>query len=101
MIEWTDARKAKLLRITDYYGHKQQVIVGVEELAELTQALTKHLRYGDHIADISEETADVYICLEEIKSMLNISDAILTYNIDMKLERQLERIRKGEKETHE
>ena len=62
-----------------------RTIITIEELGELTQALTKYLRYmfyddslrKDRIEIqemIMEELADVEICLEKIKKLLWIEE---------------------------
>ena len=57
-------------------GHAPQIIVAIEEMAELQKALTKHLRNPDgficeetraaHVAPILKEMADVYIMLNQL-----------------------------------
>ena len=65
-----------------------RTIITIEELGELTQALTKYLRYmfyddslrKDRIeieAMILEEVADVEICLEKFKKLLCIEECDL------------------------
>ena len=62
-----------------------RTIITIEELGELTQALTKYLRYMFYddtlrkdrieIQDmIYEELADVELCLEKFKKQMCISD---------------------------
>lgn len=65
-----------------------RALITIEELGELTQALTKYLRYmfyddtlrKDRIeieAMILEEVADVEICLEKFKKMFCIEECDL------------------------
>lgn len=65
-----------------------RALITIEELGELTQALTKYLRYmfyddtlrKDRIeieAMILEEVADVEICLEKFKKVLCIEECDL------------------------
>ena len=59
----------------DHYGKRMQSIVCMEECAELIQAISKKLRDptspNDHL---SEEMADVIICLHQLKLMYGITD---------------------------
>lgn len=48
-------------------GKKSQCIMAMEEMSELTKAITKNLRGKHNVADISEEMADVEIMLEQLK----------------------------------
>ena len=65
-----------------------RAIITIEELSELTQALTKYLRYmfyddslrKDRIEIqemILEELADVELCLEKFKKMMYIDESYL------------------------
>lgn len=53
------------------YGNLQYV-VAIEEMAELTKTLTKHLRGKTDLEAITEEIADVEIMLEQVKRALSI-----------------------------
>lgn len=75
--EMTQEREADILeRAVINFGFTPQIIVAIEEMAELQKALTKHLRNeGDfyiegkrkaHISPILEEMADVYIMLNQL-----------------------------------
>lgn len=44
-----------------------QLIIAIEEFAELQKELTKYLRYGDNQTLILEEIADVEIMIEQLK----------------------------------
>ena len=71
----TQEREAKILEgAIKTWGQEAQSVVAIEELSELTKALTKWLRYylasqGDYeqiVADIREEMADVGIMLNQL-----------------------------------
>ena len=47
------------------YGEIPQIDVAIEEMAELTQALSKYKRGKQH--NVEEEIADVSIMLEQLK----------------------------------
>ena len=79
-------------RVIDVYGHKHQTYVASEELGELNQQLMKELRgIGNH-EHLVEETADVYICLIQIREMYNIKEEELQNEINEKLKRLEERL---------
>lgn len=75
-----------------------RVIITIEELGELTQALSKYVRYinSDETLRnskyeieymILEEVADVEICLSKLKIIMNIEEKQLNYIKDFKQER--------------
>ena len=75
-----------------------RVIITIEELGELTQALSKYVRYinSDETLRnskyeieymILEEVADVQICLSKLKNIMNIEEKQLKYIKDFKQER--------------
>ncbi|MCR5255050.1 MAG: hypothetical protein K6D96_03890 [Acetatifactor sp.] len=87
--------------IAAHYGWGPQSRQTIEEMAELTQAINKHWRkFGDDTTDkgnpyyknIVEEIADVEVCLEQLKALLNCKNQVEDVKI-WKVERQLERIR--------
>lgn len=51
------------------YGQTLQLVVAIEEMAELTKELCKSIRTSieNRIAGVTEETADVEIVLEQLK----------------------------------
>lgn len=49
------------------YGKQSQLIMAMEEMAELTKELSKSIRGQKNTAAISEEMADVEIMLEQLK----------------------------------
>lgn len=75
-----------------------RVIITIEELGELTQALSKYVRYinSDETLRnskyeieymILEEVADVELCLSKLKNIMNIEEKQLNYIKDFKQER--------------
>lgn len=75
-----------------------RVIITIEELGELTQALSKYVRYinSDETLRnskyeieymIIEEVADVEICLSKLKNIMNIEEKELNYIKHFKEER--------------
>lgn len=56
-------------RAVETWGEKAQILMVIEEMAELTKALLKYFRYGerkDVLDSIQEERADVQIMLEQL-----------------------------------
>lgn len=75
-----------------------RVIISIEELGELIQALTKYVRYinSDETLRnskieieymILEEIADVELCLTKLKNIMNIQEKELNYIKHFKQER--------------
>lgn len=57
------------------FGDKAQMGVAMEECAELIQALSKFLRYGDaSLSNLKEEMADVEIMLGQLKEICGDCD---------------------------
>ena len=79
MIEMTNEMEIQIYEALEYrFGCSGQIIVAIKELAELTQALTKWLRYtqlhsegnlNDIRASIREEIADCSIMLNQLELM--------------------------------
>lgn len=57
------------------YGDTQ-LIIAIEEMAELQKEIVKHLRGHGDVTHIAEETADVLIMLEQIKIRFGIDKAV-------------------------
>ena len=90
MVINTDA----LYRARETYGEDKQLAVVIEELAELSAVLAKYYRYDDKdkavaelSADVIGEVADVYIVLEHVKSIFNLSDEAVELSAFYKTER--------------
>ena len=73
------------------YGEKVQMVIAMEEMAELTKELSKFLR-GAHNEDaIAEEVADVRIMLDQIVIMFDCAGAAALYE-SVKVERLRKRL---------
>lgn len=81
------------------YGDKQQKIVAIEEMSELTKEITKDLRGDANINNIVEEMADVHIMLMQLQKMYNINLQTLFEKIEFKLERLDKRLN-GEEDPY-
>lgn len=65
-----------------------QLAVVIEEMAELTQELTKMLRGRDNRTGVIEELADVQLCVWVTMKMLGITDEEINQAIQVKSDRQ-------------
>ena len=67
-------------------GHRQ-LIITMEELAELSKEISKQLRGRKNDEAILEEMADVAICFYYLQDILHIDDKILNKAINVKINR--------------
>ena len=79
-------------RSLNTYGSGMQLVVCMEELSELTQAISKEIRGKDSRNNVIEEMADVLICIEIIKQVFEITDEDIDIWIKYKQERNLFRM---------
>jgi len=68
-------------------GQNEQLMVAIEEMSELTKELTKMSRGNGSTMKLTEEIADVSICLEQIKLFFNIEDKDIELFKQFKLKR--------------
>lgn len=89
-------------KIAEHYGFYSQSHMMIEEMAELAQALNKLYRAQGNVQPtdidliealdhIYEEIADVEVCLEQIKLLLDCEANVKTWK-DIKVARQVKRI---------
>lgn len=71
------------------YGQSLQIVVAIEELAELQQAISKFIRGKDH--NVEEEIADVKIMIKQLEIIFD-KEKVDEWE-QMKLKRLEERIR--------
>ena len=79
-------------RSLDTYGNGIQLVVCMEELSELTQAISKEIRGKDNRHNPVEEMADVLICIQTLKQVFEITDEDIDSWIKYKQERNLFRM---------
>lgn len=79
-----DHAKNNYMRDNNMY----QFAVVIEEMAELTQELTKMLRGRDNRTGVVEELADVQLCVWVTMKMLGITDKEINQAIQVKSDRQ-------------
>lgn len=80
---------------TDYHNFKgdTNLIIATEELAELQQCITKHLRGKGDKLNTTEEVADVLIGIEFIKTIMNLDEEEIKKAKAVKLNRIKERVK--------
>lgn len=83
-------------RTIEHYGKDVQSTVCMEECAELIQAISKEKRGKHDKQHLIEEMADVYICLEMLMEIYNISSKEIESMIERKQQREIERIKQNE-----
>ena len=81
-------------RSIEHYGKDVQSTVCMEECAELIQAISKEKRGNSDKDHITEEMADVIICIEMLKQMYNITEDEIYSLVINKQERIIRRIEK-------
>ena len=88
----------KNYEILEHYGFDRQAIVWIEELSELTKEICKRLRKGcfTDLMDIKGEVNDAQVCLDQIKKAIGFEADEQEEYYKFKVNRQLERIQKGE-----
>lgn len=94
----TKEQKLKAMHILYRYGAKPQMLKCCEELSELETAILKHLNKDkNNTEEVLDEMADVYVMLEQMKSVFPFGENVLEDRIEYKLNRQLERIEGSER----
>lgn len=76
--------------IVNTYGAEVQTTICMEECSELIQAISKMKRGKDNRENLIEEMGDVYIILEQLKTIYDVTDEELQRTICKKQERQIE-----------
>ena len=71
-------------------GCKNLIII-MEELAELQQAISKSIRGKEDRTNLIEELGDVYLCIKYVQKIFDISNETLVKAINVKLDRQNEK----------
>lgn len=95
-MEMKKINKDALEKAIKKYGVEKQLLVCMEEPAELIQAISKAERYPEdstRMQDLIEEMADVTICLEYLKLIYNIRQEELDEWINRKVKRISKKIK--------
>lgn len=91
-----DIDESVITRSIDHYGEEIQATVCMEECVELIQAISKEKRGKIDRDNMTEEIADVLICIEMLKQMYMISEDKINKWIEKKQAREAERMEKNE-----
>ncbi len=75
------------------YGVNAQLDMVIEEMSELTKEICKKKRGKDNHDEIVEEMADVYIMLEQLKTICGIWDIEIIKQMELKTKRLEERLK--------
>lgn len=98
-------QNAVLKRAVDVFGAELQAVIFMEEMAELTQELSKFIRGEDNKDAIIEETADVVLMTAQLPFMLgaDVKEFLgeLQQVVAYKVERLAKRIERLEQEASE
>ena len=79
-----------------FHGADEQTTVCMEECAELIQAISKEKRGKNDVEHLTEEIADVIICIEILKQVYKITDDRIQYFLHEKQKRIVERMESEE-----
>lgn len=91
-----EERKAVYTEAIDANGIERQVIVAIEEMAELTKELAKSFRPGGTTLEkIVDEIADVTVMTEQLRLIFNVNTEVQE-RIDYKVQRLAQRIKEGQ-----
>lgn len=85
------------IKMIEKYGRNAQMLIVVEELVELQKEVLKCLRSKPNIQHLTEELADVEICLEQLKVMFPETVSELPRITQEKIDRTENEYLKGEK----
>lgn len=83
------ANRKKCKKIIKIYPQPQQLLIAMEEMAELIQAISKYIRYGD-MEPLLEEYSDVEVVMYELRKMLGIKKKEVNRRSAKKLFKALE-----------
>lgn len=89
--------KQKLGRIRLHYGNTAEILKAIEEAREYINELSCIAYNREPDADRTlEEMADVYVTMEHVKSILQISDYEIKECMKYKINRQIKRMERNE-----
>ena len=81
------------------FGPNMQMIVALEEMAELQKEITKALRGNLNPMHMAEEVADATIMLEQVRQMFNINEPVCEI-MDHKIERLAHRVEDAKRQKN-
>ncbi len=85
-------QKEVLYKAIKTYGFNAQLDMCIEEMSELTKEICKKKRGKDNRMEIIEEMADVYIMLEQLKFICDVSHEEIQEAAKLKVERLSRRL---------
>lgn len=92
-------KKEELYKLAiETYGDEAQINQGIEEMAELIQAVNKFRRDIGTWHDVVEEIVDVEIMMEQYKIIFEISEDKISRFKNKKLNRLAERLEASERD---
>lgn len=71
-------------RVLEHYGEEEELLVLVEEIGELLQAVSKYKRYGltpPIRENLAEEISHVKFCLETLQEILDNREIVSHYDL--------------------
>ena len=82
-----EKEKIKILKMaTEKWGKNAQILMALEEMAELSKELLKNMnRNSVNKNNITEEMADVYILLEQLKTIYGILEDDINNIVEEKI----------------
>ena len=88
----------KLHLIAKHYGLRHQLEKTQEELRELDEAITHHVRYHNPFTKthVAEEVADVFVTCKQILDLMGVSTEEVLAWARYKVTRQMDRIAEEE-----
>ena len=78
----TDYERRVFGRAIDQFGHEAQQKMLVEEMSELTKEVCKMWRGRTNLDHLAEEIADVEICIEQLKLMLQNGGLVQQWRLE-------------------
>lgn len=83
--------------IKENSNDKDLIVIAIEEMAELTQCLTKFLRKrevsNEEYNHLHEEFADVVVCMNHLINIFEFDEGEITERMLYKLDRTIERMK--------
>ena len=73
--------------IMDKNGKNYQFTIAMEEMSELIKELSKNIRGENNRNEITEEAADVFMCLKEIFCFCDIDELEIQQILHQKIEK--------------
>ena len=80
LIKWSEMESKAAKGAIETFGKEAQIIMAMEEMSELIQALSKNIRGEDNVDNIAEEIADVSIMLEQMMIIFACSDKVAEWH---------------------